>query len=341
MDASPSFSELALLLCALDGPSERRPTKERRSKMLQQFFQRHLPTGADTSTVCAVFALLLPAEDNRRYHLKESRLAQAVVTALGLGGSFAAQRLLDWQDPAAGEEEEEDGYGRGEVQRCGDLSALVAEAVKERVGRNPTGCERLSVTDVHAELSRFADGDREPPPTRRCPCGRGACAVFTAGTSKNAGRRFYKCPGDGGCSFFLWCDETPLHGGGGALARMLRRCSAVEAQWLVRIVLRDMRIGGEACGRDTERAEWPRLVMEAFRPCLYRFYLRQRDLPAAAEKAERARRADAAARAAAAAGTAARPCAGGTGAAAAPARWAGAAHALGAAACSLEPHVRH
>ena len=61
--------------------------------MLQQFFQRHLPTGADTSTVCAVFALLLPAEDNRRYHLKESRLAQAVVTALGLGGSFAAQRL--------------------------------------------------------------------------------------------------------------------------------------------------------------------------------------------------------------------------------------------------------
>ena len=271
MDASPSFSELALLLCALDGPSERRPTKERRSKMLQQFFQRHLPTGADTSTVCAVFALLLPAEDNRRYHLKESRLAQAVVTALGLGGSFAAQRLLDWQDPAAGEEEEEDGYGRGEVQRCGDLSALVAEAVKERVGRNPTGCERLSVTDVHAELSRLADGDREPPPTRRCPCGRGACAVLTATTSKNAGLRFYKCPAarDGGCNFFQWCDETPLHSGGGALARMLRRCSAVEAQWLVRIVLRDMRIGGEACGRDTERAEWPRLVMEAFRPCLY------------------------------------------------------------------------
>ena len=77
---------------------------------------------------------------------------------------------------------------------------------------------------------------------------------------------------------------------------MLRRCSDVEAQWLVRIILRDMRIGGEACGRDTERAEWLRLVMEAFRPRLYSFYLRQRDLPAAAEKAERARRADAAAR---------------------------------------------
>ena len=340
MDASPSFSELARLLCALDGPRERRPTKERRSKMLQQFFQRHLPTGADTSTVCAVFALLLPAEDNRRYHLKESRLAQAVVTALRLGGSFAAQRLLDWQDPAAGEEEEEeDGHGRGEAQRCGDLSALVAEAVKERVG---TGRERLSVTEVHAELSRLADGDREPPPTRRCPCGRGACAVFTATTSKHAGRRFFKCPAasEGGCNFFQWCGETPLHGGGGALARMLRRCSAVEAQWLVRIILREMRIGGEACGRDTERAEWPRLVMEAFRAGLYRFYLRQRDLPAAAEKAEHARRADAAAHAAAAAGTAARACAGGTGAAAAPAGSAGAAHALGAAACSLEPRVR-
>jgi len=309
--------------------------------MLQQFFQRHLPTGAEPSTVCAVFALLLPAEDNRRYHLKESRLAQAVVTALGLGGSFAAQRLLDWQDPAAGEEEEEeDEHGRGEAQRCGDLSALVAEAVKERVKER--GRELLSVTEVHAELSRLADGDREPPPTRRCPCGRGACAVFTATKSKNAGRRFFKCPAasEGGCNFFQWCDETPLHGGGGALARMLRRCSAEEARWLVRIILRNMRIGGEACGRDTERAEWPRLVMEAFCPCLYRCYLRQRNLPAAAEKAEHARRADAAARAAAAAGTVARACAGGTGAAAAPAGWAGAAHALGAAACSLEPRVR-
>ena len=114
MDA-PSFSHLARLLSNLERPT----TKDARSRMLQGFFQRHLPTGADTSTVCAVFALLLPAEDNRRYHLKESRLAQAVVTALGLGGSSAAQRLLDWQDPAAGEEEEEDGHGRGEARGCG------------------------------------------------------------------------------------------------------------------------------------------------------------------------------------------------------------------------------
>ena len=347
MNAPPSFSHLARLLSNLEGQSERRPTKDTRSRMLQKFFE-YLPTWTDTGTVCAVFALLLPAEDNRRYHLKESRLALTVVTALGLGGSSAAQRLLGWQDPAAGEEEEEDGHGRSETRGCGDLSALVAEAVKERVG---TGRERLSVTDVHAELSRLADGDREPPPTRRCPCGRGACAVLTAGTLKNAGRHFFKCPAacDGGCNFFQWCDETPLRGGGGALARMLRRCSAEEAQWLVRIILRNMRIGGEACGRDTERAEWPRLVMEAFRAGLYRFYLRQRDLPAAATQAEHARRTDAAARAAAAAGTGTRACAGGTGAATAPAGWAGAAHgaalgaahALGATACSLEPRVRH
>ena len=345
MDA-PRFSDLARLLRALDGrQSEKPPTKASRFAMLQAFFQRYLPTGTDTRTVRAVFALLLPAEDDRRYHLKESRLAQAVVTALGLGGSSAAQRLLEWQDPAAGEEEEEHGHGRGEAQGCGDLSALVAAAVKERVG---TGREPLSATDVHAGLDNLADGDQEPPPTHQCACGRGACAVFTAKTPKNAGRRFFLCPAarDGGCKFFQWCGETPLDGGGGggggggALPRMLRRCSAVEAQWLVRIILRDVRIGAEACGHDTKRAEWPRLVMEAFRGGMYRFYLRQRDLPAAATRAELARRAHAAAPGAAAAVAAARACAAGTGVAVAPAGWAGAAQ-LGAASCSLDPRVQH
>ena len=49
MDA-PSFLHLALLLRALDGPSARRPTKDMRSRMLQKFFQDHVPTGADPST---------------------------------------------------------------------------------------------------------------------------------------------------------------------------------------------------------------------------------------------------------------------------------------------------
>ena len=95
MDA-PRFSDLARLLHALDArQSEKPPTQASRSAMLRAFFQRYLPTGTDTCTVCAVFALLLPAEDDRRYHLKESSLAKAVVAALGLGGSSAAQRLLE------------------------------------------------------------------------------------------------------------------------------------------------------------------------------------------------------------------------------------------------------
>ena len=206
--ATPRFSDLARLLHALDArQGEKPPTKASRFAMLQAFFRKYLPAGSDTRTVCAVFALLLPAEDDRRYHLKESRLAQAVVAALGLGGSSAARRLLEWQDPAAGEEEEH-GHARGGAQGCGDLSALVAAVVKERVGagREPP----LSATDVHAGLDALADGDRQPPPTHRCPCGRGACALFTAKTPKNAGRRFFLCPAarDGGCKFFQWCAEV-------------------------------------------------------------------------------------------------------------------------------------
>ena len=125
MDA-PRFSDLARLLHALDArQSEKPPTQASRSAMLRAFFQRYLPTGTDTCTVCAVFALLLPAEDDRRYHLKESSLAKAVVAALGLGGSSAAQRLLEWQDPAAGEGEEH-GHGRGEAQGCGDWGCAAA-----------------------------------------------------------------------------------------------------------------------------------------------------------------------------------------------------------------------
>ena len=246
--AAPRFSDIAYILHALDArQGEKPPTKASRSAMLTAFFKRHLPTGADARTVCAVFALLLPAENERRYHLKEGRLAQAVVTALGLAGASAG-RLLEWHD--AGGEEEEHGPGRdqGGGQGRGDLSALVAAEVKQRVGA--TGREPLSATDVHAALDALADGDQEPQPVLRCACGRGACAVFTARTHKNAGRRFFSCPAtrDGGCKFFQWCDETTSGGGGGGgtLARLLRRCSAVEAQWLVRATLAGVREGDAA-----------------------------------------------------------------------------------------------
>lgn len=43
----------------------------------------------------------------------------------------------------------------------------------------------------------------------QCPCGYGACIVFTSRTVKNPGRDFYRCPGKQSeqCGFFKWCDE--------------------------------------------------------------------------------------------------------------------------------------
>eukprot|EP00964_Phaeocystis_antarctica_P090473 scaffold57879_cov47-Phaeocystis_antarctica.AAC.1 len=70
--------------------------------------------------------------------------------------------------------------------------------------------------------------------------------------------------------------------------------------------------------------------MDAFRRGMYRFYLRQRDLPAAATRTELARRAHADAAAPAASASAAQLGATQRGAA-----------QLGAAACSLDPCVRH
>ena len=75
--------------------------------------------------------------------------------------------------------------------------------------------------------------------------------------------------------------------------------------------------------------------MDAFRGGMYRFYLRQRDLPAAATRAELARRAHADAAAPVGSASAAQ-----LGVAQPGAAQRGAAQ-LGAAACSLDPCVRH
>eukprot|EP00850_Spirogloea_muscicola_P015548 SM000120S25697 [mRNA] locus=s120:175566:177974:- [translate_table: standard] len=62
-------------------------------------------------------------------------------------------------------------------------------------------------------LSR-PETDFGPEPDMMCPCGVGLCLVRTSRTEKNPGRRFYKCPQETGCGFFLWCDEKASCGGG-------------------------------------------------------------------------------------------------------------------------------
>lgn len=53
------------------------------------------------------------------------------------------------------------------------------------------------------QQSQQSDGVPELP----CPCGAGPCAVRTAKTDKNLGRRFYACPSLQSCNFFQWYDE--------------------------------------------------------------------------------------------------------------------------------------
>ena len=127
--AAPRFSELCKLLHALDARrGEKPPTKASREAMLRAFFERHVPVGTAERTVCAIMALLLPAEDDRRYWLKESRLAGAIASALGIAGSSAGQRLVDWQDA------EVDVDSGRPAPGAGDLSLLVGDAMRERVG---------------------------------------------------------------------------------------------------------------------------------------------------------------------------------------------------------------
>ena len=60
-------------------------------------------------------------------------------------------------------------------------------------------------------FARDCPSRSEPPPVL-CPCGGGVCVVLTAGTEKNKGRRFYRCPkprGADSCDYFQWTDEAP------------------------------------------------------------------------------------------------------------------------------------
>ena len=77
----PTFASLCRLLHALEARRGRPVSREQREAMLEKFFRIHVPVG--TGSAAAVLALLLPTEDDRRYWLKETRLAGALVTALG------------------------------------------------------------------------------------------------------------------------------------------------------------------------------------------------------------------------------------------------------------------
>ncbi|KDP24050.1 hypothetical protein JCGZ_26734 [Jatropha curcas] len=64
---------------------------------------------------------------------------------------------------------------------------------------------------VGGSIVDSTDASEPLVPQKSCPCGLGACVIFTANTERNHGRKFYKCPvrqENGGCGFFEWCDNA-------------------------------------------------------------------------------------------------------------------------------------
>ncbi|KAJ4825410.1 hypothetical protein Tsubulata_030903 [Turnera subulata] len=109
---------------------------------------------------------------------------------LGFGGAKVKQEKEG--------EEEEGAYYLAALR--GSKSTLWQQRVKPviRVSSNSNNPTRTGLA-----------GSGISSPEKMCPCGLGACVVYTASTEKNRGRTFYKCPlkpENGGCGFFQWCD---------------------------------------------------------------------------------------------------------------------------------------
>ncbi|XP_042502210.1 uncharacterized protein LOC122079644 isoform X2 [Macadamia integrifolia] len=66
---------------------------------------------------------------------------------------------------------------------------------------------------IKKEVPAVKSFDAQYFPEIECRCGAGSCILLTAGTEKNRGRKFYKCPGkdDKNCHFFEWYDSGKVY----------------------------------------------------------------------------------------------------------------------------------
>jgi hypothetical protein len=105
----------------------------------------------------------------------------------------------------------------------GDLSLVAAKLAEQRLP--PSHGRKLRVSDVNQRLDEIA----------------AASAAWQGGAG-----------------------ATPRKGGGSSAActALLRRCSALEIKWAVRIMLRDLRVGRRGV-LDPQRAAWPRAVLNS------------------------------------------------------------------------------
>ncbi|CAL1371771.1 unnamed protein product [Linum trigynum] len=142
------------------------------------------------------------------------------------------RRILDGYNPEEDEEKQQQPLKKMTV------ATVSAAKMKEEEGaymaalrgskslswqQNPLNRSSSGVKTVAAAVSasrpHFDGGgdydrsERQQPSVseKDCPCGQGACVVFTANTERNRGRQFYRCPlrqENGGCGFFEWCDKA-------------------------------------------------------------------------------------------------------------------------------------
>ncbi|MBA0574786.1 hypothetical protein Golob_007037 [Gossypium lobatum] len=73
-------------------------------------------------------------------------------------------------------------------------------------GRKSHFWQHINPLNSRVAASAAAGSDSE----KTCPCGSGPCLILTSNTERTRGRMFYKCPllqENGGCGFFLWCDN--------------------------------------------------------------------------------------------------------------------------------------
>ena len=71
------------------------------------------------------------------------------------------------------------------------------------------------------------------------------------------------------------------------IARLLGRCSALEAKWLTRLFLRDLKIGAESwVNTDPRKLTLVKLVLNAYSDGLFDFYTHRGDVRVAVRAAQ-------------------------------------------------------
>lgn len=205
----------------------------------------------DSGSIFPIFRLLLPRFDERRFGHREARLAPLLASAFTCA---AASRLDHWQEgtPSTLMSDDEAGNPDSGVETGSMWGPRTALGLRGGHGQGDLSCVLQEI--IAQEVRRGWLSQR---------------ALSVADVNATL-------------------DGLSGQGNTAALVAAIQRCSPCEGKWLVRIILRDLRIGG----RDAWKAAWPRILMDGFlkhrRGGMYSFFLRQSCLRLACQRAEEA-----------------------------------------------------